>query len=60
MTLKTHLPREVSAGTIDVVITTVMDGEVKLMPDFVSGYRGAEETEDCSSLACVPIEFHEL
>jgi hypothetical protein len=28
------------------------------MPDFVRGYRGAEEAEDCSSLACVPVEFH--
>jgi hypothetical protein len=29
------------------------------MPDFVRGYRGAEEAEDCSSLACLPVEFHE-
>jgi len=31
------------------------DGEAKLMPDFVRGYRGAEEAEDCS----LPVEFHE-
>jgi hypothetical protein len=34
------------------------NGKVKLTPAFLSGYRGAEEAEDCSSLAYVPIEFN--